>query len=151
VVEPGGGLPCHLRVALRARPARELASMLVPVAGGAVRREAEERAGPVALLAGDLCVLAHERVARLGVVERAASGLAPPDEAVLESLVLDMAGLAVPVVAACVQALAGRDPRLQRLVARQALRGGDPLVGVVAFEAAGASFERGVGSTQGAG
>jgi hypothetical protein len=137
-------------MAFGASPARELAAMLVLVAGGTIGREAQERAGLVALLAGDLRVLARERLPGLGVVEGPAPGLAPPDELVLEALVLDVAGLAVTVLRARVQPLAGGDARLQGLVAPQALRGGDALVGVVALEAVGAALELGVGPAQGA-
>ncbi len=141
VVEAGGRLPGLLRVARGARPARELAAVLVLVARGAGGHVPEVRAGLVALLAGESLVLARERVARLRVVEGLLPRLAPPDELVLDALVLDVAGLAVPVLRTSVQALAGRHPLLERLVAGQALDRSHSLLGIVAVEAARAPLE----------
>ena len=151
VVEAGRRLPRLLRVARGARARRELPTVLVLVARGAVGDVSEVRAGLVALLAGQCLVLARQRVARLRVVEGFLPGLAPPDELVLDALVLDVAGLAVPIVGAGVQALAGGDALLQRLVAPEALARGHALLGVVAIEAARAALELRVGAAQGAG
>ncbi len=151
VVEAGGRLPGLLRVAGGAGPAGELAAVLVLVAGGAVGRVAEVRAGLVALLARQRRVLAGEGLAGLRVIEGLLPRLAPPDELVLDALVLDVAGLAVPVLGAGVQALARCHPLLQRLVAGQALARVHALLGVVAVEAVRAALELRVGPAQGPG
>ena len=94
---------------------------------------------------------AREGVAGERVVERRAPRLAPVHELELGALVLDVALPAIAVLRARVQALAGGDPLLQRLVARQALGLRDPLPGVVTVEAARAALELGVRAAQGSG
>ena len=102
----------------------------------------------MALVAGEPCVLAGERVTGQAVVERRSPRLAPVDELELGALVLDVALPAVAVLGAGVQALAGGDSLRERLVARQALPGRDAFLRVVAVEAARAALELGVRAAQ---
>ena len=96
-------------------------------------------------------MLPRQGVPRLRVVEGLLPGLAPPDELVLDALVLDVAGLAVPVLGPGVESLAGRHARLQRLVAAEALVGGYSLVGIVAVETVRVALELRVGPAEGSG
>ncbi len=159
VVEARRRPPRALAVAGRAAAALELAPVLVLVAAAAVQGRAQEArrksvppfGGHVALGAGELRVLAHEPIPGLCVVEGLAPLLAPPHELGVDSLMLDVTGLAVAVLRVRVQALAGSDPPLQRLVTAQALRGGDTLPRVVTVEAVRAAFQLRVGAAQGTG
>ena len=105
----------------------------------------------MALLAGEGPVLPGERVARPGVVERLLPLLAPPDELVLDALVLDVAGLAVPVFSARMEPLSARHSLPQRLMAVQTLFRCHALVAGVAVEAVRAALELRVGPAQWAG
>jgi hypothetical protein len=102
----------------------------------------------VAVLAGDQRVAALEGMACLSVVEGLPPGLAPPHELVLLSLMVNVALLAIAIVRARVQSLAGVYAGGHRPMASQTLLRGHALLWIMAPAAVGASLEGGVGPAQ---
>ncbi len=168
VVEAGRGPPGGLAVTGRAVAPRELAPVLVGVAVGAGGAQAQVGAGQVhsgrgqalslpvqtglvAVLADETGMPPLERMAGLAVVEGLAARLAPPDQLELRALVLDVAGLAVPVLGPGVKAAPSVDPLAERPVTVQALLRGDPAARLVAAGALAAPLELHVGAAERAG
>ena len=164
VVEAGRRPPRLHPVAVGARAIGELPPVLVTVAGGAGGREPEEGPvevdaggaqagirdvpGPVAVAAAGARVRPPERPAGQTVVEGVATALAPEDQLEVAAVVLDVAGLAAPVVGPRVEPLAGGDPAGERPVALEALLGDHAPARRVAIEAVRGPLQLGVGAAQ---
>jgi hypothetical protein len=165
MIETLGRLELPESVAGRTVAVAELAAMGILVTGGAAGLEAEvgalevdglgqqlrrvdDRLPAVAAAAGERQMRALERVAGRRVVERLLAGLAPVDQGEIASLMLDVTALALAVVGAGVQTLAGGDALRQRLVAGETAPAIDAVLGAVAVQAAVAAVELGVGAAQ---
>lgn len=168
MIEALGGLELLHAVAGGAIGGAELAAMHISMAGGAPRLETQEGAREVdvfgeercrvadrllavAAPAGERRVGALQRIARRRMVERLLAALAPIDEIEGAPLVLDVAALAFAVVGTGMQAFVGVDALGERAVAGEAAPAIDAALGAVAFEAAVAAVELGVGAAQLAG
>jgi hypothetical protein len=157
VVERGRDLrvlPIRFVVAIGAGGS-ETTFVLIFVARGARRRDAEKRRGAscvglvMAFAARRIFVRAVERPARFGVIERGLVAAGPANEAIVHAMMLDMAALAgLPLVRATVKALPRVDACAEVVVASEAISGLDAFSGRVALGAILIAFERGVPPAQ---
>lgn len=158
VVEELGRPKLRLPVAARAVRTGELSAVNVGVAALTAAVEAEEGASEIDLVrdqrawiwnrllamtgpAGERGVSAPEFVAALSMLEGALSLLPPEDQFERPPLMVDMAALAVAVIAPRMEAASRLDPFGDRRVAGQAPRPVDTVLSAVALQASVAAIE----------
>lgn len=117
------------------------------LSGRCQRRVAKQR-GLVALAACELGVCAAEDEAGESMIETGGPLLPPPDQLIVATVVLDVAGSAIPIRGPGVKTLSRRDSLRQGFMAGEAPFRSHPLARLVAEQTVRAPLELGVRSGQ---